>query len=461
MFLKAIKKFSDKIEIALAVIFFCTMILSCGRYIDIKINGKSSVLQRLPENEKTLLLRASQSQQWESSNPFIKPTFAGICTKESGKVSAFSLSARKVLLEDANEVIVKCFSGSYETLVFKSKQHRLEYIESLKNAPEYMLFGFMNDIPASAFLPSFAKNYEPLVTAGNFYVKYMFLVPDEKSGAYIVTVSEDLNVRILKSDEQVQFNINDYSAYNENTDFVPFSYAKSECIVPLIEKTVAVNDFCVDTAANVYGKSTDTQWVQKFLDVFNINKSLSKVYITKDNSVLDYIDDTNEMLFSSDGTVTYDGSEKGIYLEHFLGYYPQQSSFSVSDKILSVKQCVNMMEKSFDTGDASVGISKIYYEPDTDKLFVDVKYFVGGIVVTDREYDGRFVINGDYLVNAEFFALSVTALETSTYLIPQKYALSLSGEQTSGIYAALSKKDENVHSAMWKYESTQNGEVDA
>lgn len=461
MFLKAIKKYADKIEIVLAVIFFCTMILSCGRYIDIKINGKSSVLQRLPENEKTLLLRASQGQQWQSANPFIKPTFAGICTKESGRVSAFSQNARKVLLEDANELIVKCFSGSYEIKVFKSKQHRQDYIESLKNAPEYMLFGFMHDIPASAFLPSFAKNYEPLVAVGDFYVKYMFLVPDEQKGAYIVTVSEDSNVRILKSDEQVQFNINDYSAYNENTDFVPFSYAKREGIVPLMEKTVEVNDFYVDTAANVYGKNTDTQWVQKFLDVFNINKSLSKVYVTKDNSVLDYIDDTNEMLFSQDGSVTYDGSEKGIYLEHFLGYYPEMSTYSFSDKILAVKQCVNMMEKSFDEGDASVGISKIYYEPDTDKLFVEVKYFAGGIVVTEREYDGKFVISGDYLVNAEFFALSVAILESSTYLIPQKYALSLTDAQSFGIYAALSKKNENAYSVIWVTESAQNGEVDA
>ncbi len=461
MFLKAIKKFSDKIEIALAVIFFCTMILSCGRYIDIKINGKSSVLQRLPENEKTLLLRASQSQQWESSNPFIKPTFAGICTKESGKVSAFSLSARKVLLEDANEVIVKCFSGSYETLVFKSKQHRLEYIESLKNAPEYMLFGFMNDIPASAFLPSFAKNYEPLLVLGDFYVKYMFLVPDSEKGAYIVTVSNDLDVNVLQSNEDVQFNINDYSAYNENTDFVPFSYANNDSILPILDKTVEVNDFAVDTAAKVYGKNTDTEWVQKSLDVFNINKSLSKVYITKDNFVLDYIDDTNEMLFSDDGMVTYDGSGKGIYLEHFLGYYPELSTFSFSDKILAVKQCVNMMENSIDTGDATVGISNIYYEPDTDKLCVEVKYFAGGIVVTDAEYDGRFVISGDYLVNAEFLTLCVSALESSTYLIPQKYALSLSGKDASDVYAALSKKDENVHSVMWTFESGQNGEVDA
>ena len=66
-----------KIEILAAVVLFFVMLISCGFYIDIKLNGKISNLPSLSENDKKILMISSVSESVNYSDDLLEPVFVG------------------------------------------------------------------------------------------------------------------------------------------------------------------------------------------------------------------------------------------------------------------------------------------------------------------------------------------------------------------------------------------------
>ena len=113
-----IKGLAGKIELAVTVILFAAMLLNCGRYINIKINGRSSAFSGMPENDKRVLFRTVANDSIENVHDLVDPLFIGFKSGDITVAAAFDRQSRSALKTSAFEYIVGLFSGKSEKKEF-------------------------------------------------------------------------------------------------------------------------------------------------------------------------------------------------------------------------------------------------------------------------------------------------------------------------------------------------------
>ena len=447
------------IETIVAVILFLSMLFACGKYIDIKINGKSSSLPEIPQKDMQILMQTVPSINVAEKNTLAEPVSVGIKTGKL-KLMAYTREARQSLLDYARLMVVRCFSGESTEIEFESESALQKYLSGIFSDNDYMFFGFYSDLPSPVFLPCLARDYESKDTKMNFNVQNLFLLPDDDGNLYGIAVDSDKKVNILVPDEKHVFNPSDYDAYNDIAGFAEFDFEGANALLPVFSVSIEQNNHAVNLACDKYGIKTDADWIINTMDVFRLNKNFSKTFVSRDNSLIDFIDDTNELVFSDDGSVKYNNNSDGLKLYDLLSYSASGASYAFPDKVLAVKRLFNMIDYDVCGKDANLGITDVYYDKYDGTLYFELKYFVSGIAVTDKQYDAFVSINGDDVTHVYFDALVCERLETTSMSLPQKYAFFSDGEQEvvchyrllsesvadtneySTVFAVLTKKQE-------------------
>ena len=192
------------IETVIVVVLFLSMLFACGKYIDIKINGKNSSLPVIPQNDMQILLQTVPSESVTEKNTLAEPVSVGIST-ENLKLMAYTKEARQSLLDYTRLMVVRCFSGNSSEMEFGNDFKAMEYLTELCENNDYVFFGFYSDIPAAVFLPCLARDYESKETSMNFNLQNLFLFPDNEGNLYAVAVSSDNKINILVPGESVPF----------------------------------------------------------------------------------------------------------------------------------------------------------------------------------------------------------------------------------------------------------------
>ncbi len=449
-----------KIEILVAALLFVSMLLVCGKYIDIKINGISSSLPDIPDKDMHILMQTSSNESVHEKHTLAEPVSVGIKAGDA-RLMAHSGEARTALMDYARSMVIRCFSGQSERLEFENEESMQKYLSQLCSDSDYLFFAFYGDIPAAAFLPALAREYESKESRMDFNVQNLFLFSDNDQNLYAVAVSSGKQVNILKPSEDVAFKPSEYNAYNDVTGFAQFEYDDENCLLPVFSKSLEQNNYLVKYTHEIYGMSVDVGWIQSTLGVFGLNKSFSKTFVTKDNSLIDFVDDTIELLFSADGSVVYNSNENGLGLYSLLGYHPTGSSYTFSDKTLAVKRLFNELDAELCGNEANLGITNVYYDENSAKLCFEMKYFVSGIALTNNAYDAKVEINDDSITHAEFYALSCTGLEETTPSLPQKFSFfPLDAAEAVCHYRVLSpiEREDGKYSVTYATLTTANKE---
>lgn len=446
-----IKGLAGKIELAVTVILFAAMLLNCGRYINIKINGRSSAFSGMPENDKRVLFRTVANDSIENVHDLVDPLFIGFKSGDITVAAAFDRQSRSALKTSAFEYIVGLFSGKSEKKEFADEIEKQGYLKTLENCDSYLLLSFFNDIPASAFLPSIAKEYESNSSQMYFNVQNLFILPDIDGNAYAVAISSDLDVNIIKSDAPAAFNRSDLEAYNDSKGFVSFAFEDRDGIFPVFASSFSSADYSVKTSASVYGRQTDSEWIMNMLSVFGINANLARSFLSADKSSLSFVDD-KEIVVSDNGYVTFNAGDGGTQLSLYLGYYPDKNGeYSFADKIASVKNIVNLLGKNVTGNEALFCLSNVSFDEKNDTLTVGLKYFVNGISVTENDVDAEFKIRGNEVCYARFLALVCTEKTDITYCMPQNSANRLFDDidVPKRFYGVLSVDENGTGKVKW------------
>ena len=426
---KGFSNIISRLEIVIASVLFFTMLISCGLYIDIRMNGKTSSLPPVSERDKSVILRSVASESVTYTDDLIEPVFVGFKQGDE-MIAAFPEKETRAMFENM------LYNAMYQ--IFLGEAHELESednlyeIERIKNSDRYLLVSFYDDIASSVFIPCLSQGYETSSNDVFFNVKHLFFVPDAEDNLYGVAVSSDEKVFVLKPAEQIKFNKVMVNSYDVNDGYSYFEFYSGEkgSVLPVLTSTFSASVYKTDSLSSLYGKKRECAWIESLLDTFTMNHNLVRNYSAKSGTEMNYIDELYELKVSDSGRVVFDISDgDGIVLNEYLGYLPENNhSYTYYDKIFAVKNLVNRLV--FEKSDHSYTICGVDYEESSDTLSVYLKATVDGILLDGDKYDAVFRIQSNYLVYAEFDSVVCTRLDEKKSQIPQNYAAALVDEES-------------------------------
>lgn len=412
----------SKIEILIPAVLFVLMLVTCGMYLDIKMNGRSSTLPSIPEKEKRLILRSNASESESYVDDLLEPVFVGV-KHDDKKIAAIpDDESRKIVEQSIYSSLVDLFSGTSKRIDFESEEANVEYIESLKNSDKYMLIGFFCDIPSAAFLPCIVNGYDHTVHDSVFNIRNLFLIPDVDDNLSAVAISSDYDVNVISPKNNIPFNKINAETYDISDGWSYFEFSDKSLLQPELTNSLFISNYQIKPAAVVYGKEPECQWVDNCLEVFSINSNLVKSFTSGDRHSVNYVEQDGEIIIDDMGFVEYKAlDDDGINLEEYLGYAAEEgSNYAFSDKVFALKKIINSLNIHNDN--VSYSLVGFEHNDDNNTLLAYFKYFSDGILLSQDSYDAVFEIHGNNLVYAKYKAIICSEISEKTVLIPQKYS---------------------------------------
>lgn len=426
--------FMRKFEIVLSVVLFFAMLISCGLYINVKMNGLSASLPPLSASEKQILLRSDYTEEIEYSDDIIEPLFVGF-KRHNEMFASLPKNASSMLLDSAvNDALVKLFSGSGREVTFSSENEKNAFFNEVKNMENYIFLSLYCELPSTMLLPCLVNNYNSYENETIFNVRYLFIIPDENENIYGICVSSAYDVTVITPSENVTFNKIFEEAYDIMSEWSTFKFKENALLHPVLTSSFVTDTYIVEPAPVVFGKDINSEFVNTLFEMFSINSNLVKSFTSGDDSEINYIEEQYEVIINDSGLVTYRANEdNGISLDEYLGVISTtKNNYSLADKIFAVKNIINSLGAYNDTLFTVIGLD---YQEDNSLLRVYLKCMIDGCMVTDDKYDAVFEIANDSLTFAEFRMLKCSKTGNLSVCFPQNYADAILNESFDGTYA--------------------------
>lgn len=412
----------SKIEILIPVVLFLTMLITCGLYLNEKMNGTKPGLPPLPEKEKRLIMRSESGDNTDFDEDLIEPVFIGV-KNDSVMVAAIpDDSARRSIEAVIYTPLFRLFSGESRKMEFSSDNERVSFIEEIKNDKEYMLISFYTDIPSSAFLPCIVSGFDFENQVDVYNIRNLFFLPDSEGNLYAIALSSEKEIYTLFPDETIPFSKINVETYDISDGWSYFEFPFYGDVTAEISTSVSMCKYQINPVSVLYGKGKDAGWVNDCFEVFSVNSNLVKSFTSGDGFEVNYVDEISELIFDDNGFVEYKALDNlGINLDDFLGYVPNEGdNYTFSDKIFAIKKIVNSIDMHNDN--VSYSFSGFGQEENSNKLKVYFKLVCDGILLTDSPYDAVFEINGNNLVYAKYLSVICSKINEHYTVLPQKYA---------------------------------------
>ncbi len=404
--------------IALIVVLFVAMLVLCGMYLDLRVNGVTSSLPGIPENDKWILTDSSYNSH-SSTGQLISPVFMGLKTKSTGMIAAtYNKEARKDFSDYYESDITALFGGSAEKRSFYSKNEKNEYIKNLIASDMFMFMSFYDELPAAAITTGLYGKAVVEPQNKSFFVKYLFVIPDGDSIKGICFDSS-LNVYELYPSEKKEFDQSHFNAYNMVSGWADFEFVSEVFPEPVFTSSFVVKSAVIVPSFSFYTFNLDDSNTLRMLKNFGFNTNLVKVFSSNDNRMVSFVGEEKELYVSLDNDkITYNGK---IHLSEYLRYHPQNGVYTFNDMVLCVKYLINSLDRILLGGDARPAIIQI--ANDAGDTVFRLKYFYNGVAVTEEMYDVSVSIKNEYIKNIEINALFCDGGILDVPVIPQKLAL--------------------------------------
>lgn len=404
-------------------VLFTSMLVLCGMYLDLRLNGITSSLPGIPENDKWVFTNSSYSA-YNSNDQLISPVFIGVKNEYSGmNAAAYDKDAREIIGKQVEPVIMSLFSGSAENVVFLSEDERLDFVKSTIDTDSYIYMGFYDELPNAAILPGLYGNGNYGYLDESFNVKYLFIMSDGSSSKGIC-FNDELDAWILHPSEEIEFDQKQFNAYNEVSGFAEFEFVSDTVPEPVFTESFSVKSTLIVPSFSFYGFNLGDSNTTELLKALDFNPNLVKTYTYSDNSVISFVGEDKELHVSlTEQKLYFSGYNHGIHLSEYLKYHPFADEYTFTDKLLCVKYLINSLDRILVGGDASPSIVSIT-DSDGETVF-KLKYFQNGIAVSDDNYDMLVAVSGEYINRIEISAVFCDGGNLEIPVIPQRLALKL------------------------------------
>ena len=417
--------------ISIIAVLFVSMLVLCGLYLDLRINGISSSLPDIPEKDKWILTETA-NDPGISTEFLITTSFIGFKTKENGMIAAIpDYSPRKSLITRLDKCLPELFSGKGEHINFKNEAEKEEFIKSVTNSESFFYVAYYGEIPSAAILPSANIDNSMLMVTENFYIQYMFILPDPDDNMYAVCFDKDMEAVVLTPEKSIAYSENNFFAYNGVSGFVEFEFVSDLYPEPLYTESFDANSVMMVPSSSFYDFKLYEDSTKQLLKVLGFNTNMVKTFRSGDNTTATFVDEGKELYVSiKNSTISYNGYDSGIHMSDILKYEPQNDGYTFSDTVLCVKYLIGLLDRVIVGGDASatlVGIRK-----DKDGIYFDLKYFYNGIMLNENASDITVRIKGDYIKDIDINAVFCVGGAFKKPVIPQKLAMTVLGEEGSG-----------------------------
>lgn len=417
--------------LAFNAVLFLAMLVLCGVYLNMRINGVHPALPEIPANDKWILTGSGYDVQ-SGAKPLISPSFIGYKTADGAMTAAtFDTSARENLMEVLADSLNALLAGTHQRVPFQSDAERRAYVAELCEAERFVYVSFFGELPADALLPSLRGGSFPKLSE-KFFVKYMFLLPDENDSLYAVCLDADRNAVLLQPEQPLPYTGDKLRAYTGMRGYVDFAFEKPDPAAAMFTRSFDVNSVIIQPSSAFYTFEPEDDKTKKLLKTLDFNTNMVKYFRSGDNSTASFVDDGRELYVSiEEGTVTYSASESGIHLSAFLGYYPANGkTYTFEDAVLCVKYMLHSLDRILVGGDAAPALVGVTRSGEGALLF-SLKYFYNGVMLTDNAADITVEISGNRVTKLHIVMLFCDGGRLTKPVLPQKLALELLTEKTA------------------------------
>lgn len=409
--------------IAITAVLFVAMLVLCGMYLDLRLNGITSSLKGIPENDKWILTDGGYNSQ-KSSLQLVSPTFIGVKSSVSGMSAAvYDEGARKSLEKRIEPYMTSLFNGGVEKIEYTDAMSKSEYVANVMSADDYVYMCFYNQLPAETIMPGMFGKANNATLNESFFVKYMFILPYENSVRGIC-FDEALNAYRLTAGIDVTYDKSVFYAYNELSGFASFDFITEDYPEPVFTRSFEVNSVFMAPSFSFYKFNLQDNMTLELLKVLEFNTNLVKTYSYGNNNIVNFIDEECDLSVSvKNGRMVFNGN---IHMSEFLNYYPQNERYVLADTVLCVKNLVSSFNKVLVGGDAVPCIIGVSYNGREAEF--RLKYFYNGIIVTENDEDIVVKISDDHITKIEINALFCDSGSLTVPVIPQSLAAATLGD---------------------------------
>ena len=443
--------------LALTAALFIIMLILCGMYLDLRVNGLNFALPRIPENDKWIL-SGSGYNAYTGAGTLLSPTFIGFKTANGEMTAAaFDKTAADTLTAYLHARYDALFCGHAERISFADESEKEAYLTSLCRADSFVYASYYDELPAAAILPSVLNGGISGSPETDFFVKYLFLLPDEGGNLYAVCLDAELEATVLTPSTSVAYNTDELAAYNGVRGYAPFAFVAENCPIPVFTRSFDVDSVTVVPSSSYYSFTPEDERTKALLKTLDFNTNMVKSFRSGDNGTISFVEDGKELYVSvKEGWIRYTGYETGIHMSHLLRYYPADGKmYSFADEVLCVKYLISSLDRMLIGGDAAPSLVRIARN-DEDSTVFSLKYFYNGVMLTENDADITVEIRANAIRRIDIRMLYCNAGTLQRPVIPQSLALgivengSLSADGLSD-YGALfvSEPDTNRIDLVW------------
>ena len=419
--MKEKKDITKYILIIITFVLFFSMLILCGMYINLRINGISSTLPEIPGDDKWIVTGTGHSSNIGTIN-LVSPTFIGYKNSSDGMLAAiYDDEARDVLIDKYNKIITELLKGKHSKQKFANQDQRIQFINKIKNSDKFMYVNYYSEIPSSAILTDFS-DLESTYTHDSFLIKYVFILEDENRNIYGVCINEKLDVYLLESEYDMLYDQNIQFAYNGVRGFVPFEFASFTYPEALFTKSFEADSIMIVPSVSFYEFDPDGDNTKELLDNLGFNRNLVKSFELPNNAGISFVEDGRELQVDAiNSKIFHDCNNRGIHLSEYLKYDPNGENYGLSDILMCAKRFVNSLDRLLVGGEAYPALTRV--SVDGEKVSVDFKYFYNGILITKQPYDLKIVFANDSIIGIEINAVFCDSGRYTDPVIPQKLAM--------------------------------------
>lgn len=440
------KKTGNIANIILVVLtgaLFVLMLVLCGKYIDLRVNGISSSHPKMPENDKWVLSNEEYDTRFNALS-LVSFTFAG-CRLEDGKMiaAAYDAASRKAVVDMLMKYLPSLLKEKPESVEFENKEKREEFIENLTKTGKYIYVSLYNELPSAAILLCITGNEKKENVNESVFVKNIFVLPDESEKVCALCFDNDGNCKKFISSEDMPYDDSEFMAYTDMRGFAEFEFVKSDKPETVFCKSFDVAPPTLSKTSDFYNYSVLDANTANLMRVFDFNPNMIKSIKSADKAV-SYVYDGKELYIDPKNTkITYYGYDSGIHLSKFLKYNPSDKEYSFSDKVLCVKYLINSFDRHVVGADAPPSL--VYVAEKDGIILFALKYMYEGIPLLDKKPDITVEIAGNYVNKIDINAVYCNKTEEKKAVLPQNKANLLLEEGNYTDYGAMYVKESGTN----------------
>lgn len=446
--------------LAAAAVLFFAMLALCGVYLNMRTGNRTSTLPPVPASDRWILTGSGSNLQ-SGAKALLSPSFIGIKAADGTMTAAtFDTASRKNLQKELEAVLDPLLSGEIRTDEITREADKRAFAADLCRAERYLFCSFFGELPAASLVPAIRAGDFPELEQ-NFFVRYLFLLPDEDENLYAVCLDDAYNAVFLYPRDQTPYTADQLSAYTGVRGYAAFSFVNG-----LPESAVYTESFDVDSvvvmpSSAFYTYDVNDEKTKALLKTLGLNIKTVKSIRSGNNAAIDFVDGACELYVSlSDGSFVFSSAEDGLMLSDFLGYYPTDGkNYTFADQILCVKYLLGTFDRILVGGDASPTLVGISLDDDGTAVF-RLKYFYNGVMLTENAADIVVHIRNNRLVRLSAVTLFCDGGSLTKPVLPQTFVLPLfeNAENRSCSYHAMFENDSETNQVrlVWVAEEKED-----